>query len=482
MVHRVRCMDDPPPSAEPSLPAGPPQGEPSGSPLPPPDAAPAPRPSDPARARGTRLGRALTLLLGAIFVFAAGTAVGRTIGPPSEASGPAPTASAAPSGATVNATPATSPDFGLIQQAYSILQQNYVDPTAIDPTTLIQGAIKGMADSLNDTGHTTYLTSDELQARNQSLAGTFVGIGAVLDTSANGAVIVRILPNSPAEKAGLKAGEIIATVDGQSVSGLAVDQIVTKVRGPEGTPVTLGLTEPDGSQRTLTITRAKLDLPLVSWAFAPGTHVAVVRLESFSTGASKALKTAITAAEGQGATALALDLRGNPGGFVNEAISVASQFLPSGVVYVSQDRSGTQVPHPVEGGGEATTIPLAVLVDGQTASAAEIVTGALQDAGRGPIIGEKTFGTGTVVGTFQLRDGSALTIGTERWFTPKGRAIWREGLVPDKTVALATGVSYLTPDLFSSLGSGGLAAAKDTQLQAAVAALTQGQATVPTAP
>lgn len=404
------------------------------------------------------------------------------MGPPTGNEAPPPAASAAPSGTAVGASPAASPDFGLIQQAYNILQQNYVDPAAADPTTLIQGAIKGMADSLNDTGHTSYLTAAELAARNDSLSGTFVGIGAVLDTSTNGAVIVRVLPNSPAEKAGLKAGEIIASVDGQSVTGLTVSEIVTKVRGPEGTSVTLGLTEPDGSSRTLTITRAKLDLPLVSWAFAPGTHVAVVRLESFSKGASDALKTAISAAERQGATAVALDLRGNPGGYVDEAVSVASQFLPSGVVYVSQDRSGTRVPHPVLPGGEATTIPLGVIVDGQTASSAEIVTGALQDARRGIIIGEKTFGTGTVVGTFPLADGSALTIGTERWFTPKGRAIWREGLVPDKVVALAAGVSYLTPDLFSSLGSGGLSTSKDTQLEAAVSALTQGQATVPTAP
>ncbi len=441
-----------------------------------------PQPTQAGPPRGPRLGRALTLLLGAIFVFAAGTAVGRTIGPSTGTEAPSPAASAAPSGAAVAATPAASPDFGLIQQAYNILQQNYVDPAAADPTTLIQGAIKGMADALNDTGHTGYLTAAELAARNDSLSGTFVGIGAVLDTSTNGAVIVRVLPNSPAEKAGLKAGEIIATVNGQSVTGLAVDQIVTKVRGPAGSSVTLGLAEPDGTTRTLTITRATLDLPLVNWAFAPGTHVAVVRLESFSKGASNALKTAITAAEGQGATAIALDLRGNPGGYVDEAVNVASQFLGSGLVYVSQDRSGTRVPHPVQPGGEATTIPLAVVVDGQTASSAEIVTGAIQDAGRGTIIGEKTFGTGTVVGTFPLPDGSALTIGTERWFTPKGRAIWREGLIPDKVVALATGVSYLTPDLFGTLGSGGLSTSKDTQLQAAVTALTQSQAVVPTAP
>jgi len=235
--------------------------------------------------------------------------------------------------------------------------------------------------------------------------------------------------------------------------------------------VTLGLQDIDGSERSLTIVRAKLNLPLVSWSLAPGSKDAVIRLESFSTGAAKALVGAITEARAKGAAGIVLDLRANPGGYVNEAMDVASQFLGSGVVYVSQDRSGKQVPHEVAGGGSATDIPLVVLVDGQTASSAEIVTGAIQDAGRATIVGETTYGTGTVVGTFPLSDGSAVTIGTERWLTPKGHAIWREGLKPDETVALAQGVNFLVPDDFATLGSGGIAGTQDTQLQAALRSL-----------
>ena len=279
------------------------------------------------------------------------------------------------------------------------------------------------------------------------------------------------LAELPSGEAGLKSGEVILKVDGTPVAGLAIEQVVVKVRGPVGTPVTLDPQELDGSERTLTIIRAQIDLPLVSWALAPGSHDAVIRLESFSTGAAKALVDAIKAAKAAGAVGIVLDLRANPGGYVNEAIDVASQFLASGVVYISQDRSGRQVPHEVAGGGIATTIPLVLLVNGQTASSAEIVTGAIKDAGRATIVGETTYGTGTVVGTYPLADGSAVTIGTERWLTPKGHAIWREGLTPDQAVALAQGVNFLVPDDFSTLGGGGIAGSSDTQLQAGLRSL-----------
>jgi carboxyl-terminal processing protease len=406
------------------------------------------------------------LALAAILLFGTGSLVGRLSAPESGA-GPtaSPTSSAAP------AASAGALTWSLLDQAYELLRTNYVDPSGLDPTTLQQGAIRGLADAVNDPGHTGYLTPDEVKARDESLSGTFVGVGAVLDLRNNAPTVVRVIPGSPAEKAGLRAGEVILRVDGVSVTGQTIEQIVVKIRGPEDTVVTLGVQDLDGSERSLTIVRAKLNLPVVSWSLAPGSHDAVIRLESFSTGSAKALVGAITAARAAGAAGIVLDLRANPGGYVTEAVDVASQFLGSGVVYVSQDRSGKQVPHEVAGGGIATDIPLVVLVDGQTASSAEIVTGAIQDAGRATIVGETTYGTGTVVGTFPLSDGSAVTIGTERWLTPKGHAIWREGLTPDETVALAQGVNFLVPDDFATLGSGGIGASSDTQLQAALRSL-----------
>jgi carboxyl-terminal processing protease len=224
------------------------------------------------------------------------------------------------------------------------------------------------------------------------------------------------------------------------------------------------------------ITRARLDLPLVSWAFAPGTRNAVIRLESFSAGAGKAFEQALRQALDAGAEGLVLDLRGNPGGYVTEPVAVASQLLEDEVVYLSVDRTGKETPHRTEGSPLAPDVPLVVLVDGQTASSAEIVTGALQDADRAWVVGVTTFGTGTVVSTFPLADGGALTVGTERWLTPSGRAIWREGVAPDEVVELPVGATLLTPDDFEALGAGGIAASDDTQLRAALAALAEEKA------
>ena len=351
-----------------------------------------------------------------------------------------------------------------------------MDPAAIDPLKLERGAIVGMSDSLDDRGHTGYLTPDEVKSRDDSLSGTFVGVGAVLDEQDGSIIITRVLSDSPAERAGMTAGDELVSVDGVGVSGLTVDEVVSRVRGPEGSEVALELKSPDGVTRTLTITRAKLDLPLVSWAFAPGTKNAVIRLESFSSGAARAVTAALKDAMDQGADGVVLDLRGNPGGYVNEPVETASLFLEKGVVYRSVDRSGKETAHDVLGNPAAPDLPLVLLVDDQTASSAEILTGSLQDSGRARVVGTKTYGTGTVVNTFPLKDGGALTIGTERWLTPNGHAIWREGLVPDEVVALPRGATLVVPDDFANLGSGGIAGGDDTQLKAGLAALDREKA------
>ncbi len=200
----------------------------------------------------------------------------------------------------------------------------------------------------------------------------------------------------------------------------------------------------------------------------PGRQIAYIRLDSFATGAGKAVTSAIKAAESAGAKAIIFDLRDNGGGYVPEAIAVASQFVPDGTVFQSVDRSGTVKDVPVTPGGLATTIPLVVLANGSTASAAEIVTGAIQDAGRGKVVGEKTLGTGTVLGQFTLADGSVLRIGTERWLTRNGRPIWHEGLEPDYTVALPSTTAPLTPSDVQGMAPAQLAASGDAQLQKAL--------------
>ena len=200
----------------------------------------------------------------------------------------------------------------------------------------------------------------------------------------------------------------------------------------------------------------------------PGSKTALIRLEQFSSGAADDIVKALDDARAAGADRVVLDLRGNPGGYVNEAVGVASQFLKSGLVYIERNAANERTEHPVTEGGVATDLPLTVIVDGDTASSSEIVSGALQDAGRAKIVGETTFGTGTVLGEFVLSDGSALRIGTVEWLTPEGRRIWHEGIAPDEPVAMPEGVTPLTPDDVAKLAPAGVASMKDAQLKKAL--------------
>ena len=365
-------------------------------------------------------------------------------------------ATAAPSGGAA--------DLALIEEAWRDLHEHYVDAKNLDDQALAYGAISGMTQAVGDVGHTSFLTAAQSKAVDQSLSGTFVGIGVRVTGEANAVVIASIIPGTPAADSGLRRGDQIVAVDGTATTGETVDQVVARVRGPEGEDVTLTIARAGQPNFDLTITRRKFDLPLVSWAMAPGRTVAVIRLDQFATGATKAIKDAITGAKAAGATALILDLRGNPGGYVNEAIGVTSQFVGDGIVYRAIDASGKETDSPVEPGGLATHIPMVVLTDGGTASSAEIVTGAIQDAGRGKVVGEKTFGTGTVLGRFDLADGSSLRIGVERWLTRAGRPIWHEGLLPDVTVALAADAQPVGPDELRDMTVAQLAASSDAQL------------------
>ena len=416
---------------------------------------PPPAPSAPRRRRN--YGRWVVGILApmlAIVIFAGGVAVGN-------ASNAGLSGGTASTGGSQNSA---GPGLGLIDEAWNAIHNNYVDAKNLNDKTLIYGAIRGMTDAVGDEGHTSFMTADEAKAVDQSLSGSFVGIGVQVDTDAtNGPIIRSIIPNTPAEEAGLQRGDKIVAVNGKSTAGEAIDEVVSEVRGPEGQQVTLTL-ERDGKQFDVTITRRKFELPLVSWAMVPGRDVALIRLDQFATGATDGVKNAITQAKDAGAKSIIFDLRGNPGGYVNEAVGVASQFLSDGIVYRAIDKSGTEKDAQVQPGGLATSIPLVVLADGSTASSAEIVTGAIQDAKRGEVVGQKTFGTGTVLGRFDLSDGSSLRIGVERWLTRNGRPIWHEGLDPDVPVVLPDNVTPVVPSDLKGMTPAELAKSPDVQL------------------
>jgi carboxyl-terminal processing protease len=370
--------------------------------------------------------------------------------------------------------PVSNQNIGLIEQAWNLVDKNYVDRAAIKPTQMTYGAISGLVDSLGDTGHSTFLSPEMVKEEQNFTKGQFEGVGLEIQMKNGEIVIVAPIDGSPAQKAGLHPGDIILKVNGVDVSGLSVGQVANMVLGPVGTQVTLNIQDPKtGGTRDVTLQRAQINLQNVTWHMLPGTTIAHLRLASFSQGVTQDLKQALQEIQAQGGTGLILDLRNDPGGLLSEAIGVASQFLTSGNVLLERNVKGEVKPIPVEFGGVAPTIPMVVLINGGTASAAEIVSGALQDAHRAQLVGETTFGTGTVLNEFPLSDGSALLLATEEWLTPNGGSIWHHGITPDVQVSLPANITPLVPETEQGLTATQLTASGDNQLLRALKILGQ---------
>jgi carboxyl-terminal processing protease len=423
---------------------------------------PSQAPTSPAAGGGRRAwisGAVVGLAL--VATFSAGIGVGGAV---------ATTAGGASTDTPNPASTSAPTEFGLIREAWDTLQEHYVGRDELDDRALIHGAIDGMTQAVGDTGHTDFMTPAERAARNESLAGSYVGIGVRIDATEDGLPrVVAVFPDSPAEGAGLQDGDVIVEVDGQSTTDATIDEVASWVRGEAGTTVTVTVRDDGtGPERTYEIVRADVPLQPVSWTLVPGTTTAFVRLDQFSNGAADDIVQALKDARADGAERIVLDLRGNPGGYVNEAVGIASQFLASGIVYIERDAQGKKTTHEVSPEGVAIDLPLVVLVDGNTASSSEIVSGALQDAGRAKVVGETTYGTGTVLGEFELSDGSALRIGTVEWLTPDGRRIWHEGIAPDVPVTQPEDAEGLTPDDVTDMTPAEVAAMTDAQLARAL--------------
>jgi len=376
----------------------------------------------------------------------------------------------------VGADPSPPPDvtrtlpegYEVYQEALDIIRDFYVDPSAATDEALLEGSIRGMVDALGDTGHTVYLTREEVTAESDALDGTVIGIGVTVDERADGPLIISVLDGSPADQAGLRAGDRIVAVDGVRTDRASTEDLVRRVRGEAGSPVELRIRSRDGTTRDVSIVRERIEVPPVSWAFVPGTRIAVIRLVQFSSGAGREVADAARDALAGEASAIVLDLRGNPGGLLNEAIAVASTFLEDGVVYRSLDRAGDEERVRVRGDAVVPDLPMAVLVDYGSASSSEIVAAALQDAGRATIVGETTYGTGTVLNIFPLSDGSAIRLGVQQWRTPDGESVFQDGLVPDVEIGLPEDGVALDPSEIGDLTRLGLRESGDTQLRRAV--------------
>jgi carboxyl-terminal processing protease len=421
---------------------------------------PSPTTAPPTRGRDRRWLRRAVFATVLVATFTVGIGVGR-VAPLSGFGDPA------TQGASVGTS---AQEFDLIRQAWDTLHREYVGRAELDDRELAYGAIRGLTEAVGDTGHTSFLTPEERAARADELSGSYVGIGIRMDAAEDGSpLVVGVFKGSPAEKAGVLTGDLIEAVDGKATAGHELDEIASWVRGEAGSSVEMTVrAKAGGPSRTYSITRADVPIESVSWTLVPGTKTALIRLDSFSHGSADDIVVALKDIQKAGADRLVLDLRGNPGGFVGEATGIASQFIRSGDVFVERDADGNETRHPVSPDGVALDLPLDVLVDNATASSAEILSGALQDAGRAQVVGVGTFGTGTVLGEFELSDGSALRIGTVEWLTPKGRRIWHEGITPDIVVERPSDVTPLTPDQVRDMTPAAISVMTDPQLARAL--------------
>jgi carboxyl-terminal processing protease len=321
----------------------------------------------------------------------------------------------------------------------------------VERDTLIQGAIRGMIDALDDP-YSAYMTSEEYRRSLQGISGQFEGIGAEIATqAADGSrgcaplgpdcrlVITDPLDGSPAKLAGLLAGDLVLEADGATLDGLTVDGARDLIRGPKGTMVRLLIVRAGGTPFELTIIRDIVQSKEVESRTLAGGSVGYVRLKGFSDAAAAQLRTALGSHLDADRTKLILDLRGNPGGYVTAARSIASQFIGSGVIFWEQDADEGQISTDALPGGAATDpgLQIVCLIDGGTASASEIVAGALQDSGRATLVGQLSFGKGTVQQWQELSgEGGAFRLTVARWLTPEKRWIHGTGLTPDVVVTL----------------------------------------------
>jgi len=321
-------------------------------------------------------------------------------------------------------------------QAWDLIHDQFVDQP-VDDAALMRGAIRGMMDSLGDP-HTSYLDPEEYKELTTQLQGEeeYEGIGAWVDTSSDYLTIISPMPKSPADKAGLRTGDKIIAIDGEDMTGVDGEVVRKQVLGPAGSSVTLTILREGEEPFDVLITRASINVPSLESRMLEG-DVGYVHLYVFGDKTRDELRTALKELIAQNPTGLILDLRYNGGGFLTTAIEVASEFIDDGVIMYEEFGDGNRKTYEAKKGGIATEIPLVVLVNEGSASASEIVAGAIQDRERGTLVGATTFGKGSVQIPTQLIDQQgAVRITIARWLTPSGRTIHEVGLQPDVEVPI----------------------------------------------
>jgi len=350
--------------------------------------------------------------------------------------------------------------FQIFWQAWDLVEDRFYTTEPLNTQEMVYGAVRGMVESLGDR-HTVFLTPDQADLFRDDLEGEFGGIGVTVAMTQEGWLrIVKPIPDSPGERAGLRTGDVILEVDGTWIRGMDLVQAISLIRGREGTEVRLKVRSPDGQEAELVVVRAQIEVPTTeSRMLDQGVgYLAVYDCNSL---APRGVRAALDDLLRNDPVGLVLDLRGNPGGYLHVAKDIANEFIDDGLLLIERDSSGHETTHRASRGGRAIDIPLAVLVDSASASAAEIIAGAIQDNARGMLVGTTTFGKGSVQVTERLSDGSALQLTIRRWYTPADRLIEGQGLIPNLQVDITE------EDIL---------AGRDPQLERAIAYLLAGPA------
>ena len=356
----------------------------------------------------------------------------------------APAASGARPEATAAAADAAGPDYALLDEIVGILEQEFVEPDRVDRELLYEGAINGLFQSLGDP-HSLYIDPQTFAVSRDDFSGAFEGIGATVSRQDEFVVIVQPLPDTPAERAGIRAGDLILAVDGEDAEGWSVEQAVLRIRGQRGTEVVLTVRHADGSEETIPIVRDNILVASIT-ASPPGgvlrdadgetvTDIGYVRIRNFTSRTPQELGDLVRELEDGGAAAIILDVRGNPGGLLVETAQTTDLFLDEGVILVQVGRGGSETVFDAQP-GMATALPLAVVQDEFSASGSEVLAAAIQENGRGIVVGATSFGKGTVNQARDLSNGGAVYVSIARWLTPDRNLIEGRGVIPDIEVAL----------------------------------------------
>lgn len=325
--------------------------------------------------------------------------------------------------------PETQAEFEPLFEAWDLLHDLYVDP--LDDDTLIDAMLTGLMNAAGDE-NTDYMNPERYDQAVTNLAGNYEGIGATVeqDPDTGALVIVRPFPGSPAEAAGLLAGDAIIAVDGKNIAGMEQNAIINMVKGPAGTDVVLTV-ERDGEEELLdiTVTRQRIELPTMEYEILDG-GIGYIQLYTFGANTASDVRNALLEMDANTLSGLILDMRGNTGGYLDTLLEITSMFIEEGTIFVQRDGSGEDR---IQAYGDpiAPDVPMVVLVDEFSASASEVVMGTLQDYDRATAVGTQTFGKGSVQTWHDLSNGGGIRITRSRWFTPDGRSVEPDGLVPD---------------------------------------------------